>query len=654
MTTAIPSRARRSGADRPPPDWDLVYRRNSIERLKRDRPGLDVRDELPSLIERGYEDIPEEEVVRLYWWGLAHDKPKIGTFMVRIKVPGGLVRPDQVRALGRIAREYGRDEAELTTRQGIQLHWVRMEKLPEVLGVIEAAGLTTAGAEGDTVRNITGCPVAGLTAEEPFDVTPIISEVAGFFYGNPEYSNLPRKHKYTIAACSAQCNAPEIHDVALIATVRDGRPGFGLRIGGGMANTPRISRDIGVFVPAEDTVEVLKAVTDAWQRDLRYRVSRAKARIKFMMDDYGPQGVREKVEEQLGRRLEDGFAPEPAPEVDHMGVHPQRQEGLVYIGVPVPAGRVTGSMLERLGELLDDLGADLRFTRQQNFIIGNVPASRVEEVKALLTELGLPVDRGRAYARSLACTSHRFCNYSVAETKGKLDVMLGRLTDRFGAERIGDLAIHMDGCPHACAQHWVGEIGLQGTTTRKEGADERVEAYDLTVGGGLGTRTAIGRRLMRRVPTDEIDDVIERLVEGWLAERVARGDAGYTFGDFASERSDEELIGLASDTGAKSAPSGPAPAEAAEAVVTVRIPGPLLDLVGGADEIEVTARTVGEALAAVAKEHPAFGAQVTPDGKVAEAFLVAVGEEDIRSLAGLATEVTAGSDITVVMAMSGG
>ena len=648
MTATLPPRARRS--DRPAPDWDLVYRRNSIERLKRDHPGLDVRNELPALIERGYEDIPEEEVVRLYWWGLAHDKPKIGTFMVRIKVPGGLVSAEQVKALARIARDHGRDEAELTTRQGIQLHWVRMEKLPEVLAEIEACGLTTAGAEGDTVRNITSCPVAGLTEDEPFDVTPIIREVADFFWGNPDYSNLPRKHKYTFSACPAQCNAPEIHDVALIATVKDGRNGFGLRIGGGMANTPRIARDIGVFVPVEDTVEVLQAVTNAWQNDLRYRVSRAKARIKFMMDDYGPEGVRAKVEEALGRSLEDGVTPEPTSDADHIGVFPQRQEGLVYIGVPVPSGRVTGTLLDALGDLLQSLGsADIRFTRQQNFIIGNVPADRVDEVKARLAELGLPVDRSRAYARSLACTSHRFCNYSVAETKGKLDVVLDKLTQKFGAEQIGDLAIHMDGCPHACAQHWVGEIGLQGTTTRIGDSEERVEAYDLTVGGGLGTRTAIGRRLMRRVPTDEVDIVMERLVGGWLEERAARGDASFTFGDFANSRSDDDLVALA--TGAETVSNE---ADAAEGAVVVRLPGPLLELVGGADEIEVHATTVGEALEAVSKENPRFRATVMPHGKVEATFLVTVADEDIRNLDGLATKVSSGAEIGIVMAMSGG
>ncbi len=649
MTSTLP-RPKRSVADTPPPDWDLVYKRNYIERLKRDRPPLHVRDELPDLIERGYEDIPEEDLVRLYWWGLAHDKPKIGTFMVRVKVAGGLVKPAQLHALARIAKDYGRDEAELTTRQGIQLHWVEMAKLPEVLAAIEEAGLTTSGAEGDTVRNITGCPVAGLTHDELFDVTPVIAEVAGHFYGNPEFSNLPRKHKYTISACTAQCNAPEISDVALLATEKHGRHGFALRIGGGMTNTPRISRDVGVFIPREETVETLAAVTNAWQRDLRYRISRAKARIKFMMDDYGPEGMRAKIEEALGRPLEDGVAPEPVRDADHLGVHPQRAregaDGLVYIGVPVSSGRVTGTALERLATLVEGFGGDIRFTRQQNFIISNVPAERVEDVKIVLDELGFDVDRGRAFGRSLACTSHRFCNYSVAETKGKLEEMLDELTAHYGAQEIGDLAVHMDGCPHACAQHWIGEVGLQGTTTRVDGSDERVEAYDLTVGGGLGTRTAIGRRLLRRVPTGEINGVMDRLVGAWLSERNTRGDSSFTLGDFCNAHSDEELIAIANN-----AEVG---AGAADTSVAVRLPGPLLPLVNGEDRLDVQAATVGEALAAVALRFPEFGATVLPGGKVAEAFLVAIGDDDIRGLDGLQTPVHPDQDIVIVMAMSGG
>ena len=645
MTSTLPSVRKKADADKPV-DWDLVYKRNYIERLKRDRPPMNIPNEWDELIARGYEDIPEEDIVRLYWYGLAHDKPKMGTFMVRVKVPGGLVTAAQLRALATISKTYGRDEAELTTRQGIQLHWVELAKLPETLAQITAAGLTTTGAEGDTVRNITGCPVAGIEAGELFDVNPTIEAVAKHFYGNPEFSNLPRKHKYTIASCPSQCNAPEISDVALIAIEKDGRAGYALRIGGGMTNTPRISKDLGVFVPVGETIEVLEAVTNTWQRDLKYRISRAKARIKFMMDDYGPVKLRLAIEQTLGRKLEDGLAPEPHSEADHLGVHAQKQAGLFYIGVPVPTGKVTGTLLAAIADAIEPFGGDVRFTRQQNFVIGNVPQAKLDDVKALLSELGLPVERGRAFGRSIACTSHKFCNYSVAETKGKLEEVLDELTEHYGAETIGDLAIHMDGCPHACAQHWIGEVGLQGTTTRVDGSEERIEAYDLTVGGGLGTRTAIGRRLMRRVPTHEINAVMDRLVGAWLAERNERGDASFTLGDFTNAHDDAELVAIATDTEVG--------AHVVDDVVAVRVPGPLLELVNGEDRVDVHAPTVGEALAAVAAKFPAFGPRVIPSGAVSEEFLVAIGDDDIRTLDGLDTPVQPGVDIVIVMAMSGG
>jgi ferredoxin-nitrite reductase len=647
----LSTRVRRSRADRPAPDWEQVYRRNFLERLKRDRPPVEVRTELPDLIGRGYEAVAEEDMVRLHWWGIAHDKPKIGTFMVRIKVPGGLLTAAQVRGLGRIARAHGRDGVELTTRQGAQLHWVPMGELPAVVAEVEAIGLSTSGAEGDTVRNVTGCPVAGLSGQDLFDVTPVLREVAEFFDGSPDYVNLPRKHKYTISACPAQCNAPEIADVALVGVLHGGRRGFALRVGGGMANTPRISQDVGVFVPVEDTVEVLRAVTDAWQRDLRYRMSRARARIKFMMDDLGPEAFRARVEEQLGRPLDDGLAPAPVGEADHLGIHPQRRGGLVHLGVPVPSGRVTGSVLELLADLVEDLGGDVRLTRQQNIVLGHVPGRRIEEVLARLVEIGLPADRGRAVGRSIACTSNRFCNYSVAETKDKLDEVLTTLGDRHGRDRIDDLTIHLDGCPHACAQHWIGEIGLQGTTTHV--GDERVEAYDLSVGGGLGRRTAIGRRLLRRIPTDEVADVLDRLVGVWLAERASEPDAAPTFGDFCDRHSDEELLAIAV--------GGPAPADepldpdtSATAGVVVQVPGPLQRFVGGADELAATGATVGEVLAGIARRHPEFGTTVIPDGAVAGAFLITHGDDDIRNLEGLNTPVAPGDVITVVMAMAGG
>src|ERR671931_398122 len=255
--------ATRPVREKPPATWDLVLKRNPVERIKQEKSPLGILDELPALIAAGYESVPEEDLVRLKWWGLYHDKPKIGTFMLRIKLAGGLLDPAQLRAIGDLSNSFGRGDGELSTRQNVQLHWLELAALPEVFERLHAAGLTSAGAWGDTVRNITGCPVAGLAADELFDATPVVAEAAAFFYGNPDYSNLPRKHKITIAACAGRCNAPEINCIALVGAVHEGAEGFAVRVGGGLSSVPRLARDLGVFVPKNETIEVLRALLDA-------------------------------------------------------------------------------------------------------------------------------------------------------------------------------------------------------------------------------------------------------------------------------------------------------------------------------------------------------------------------------------------------------
>jgi sulfite reductase beta subunit-like hemoprotein/molybdopterin converting factor small subunit len=650
-----PVRVRRPASEGPgkEPTWDLIVKRNAIERHKREKFPLDIINELPDMISRGYEAIPEEDIVFLSWWGLMHDKPKVGTFMVRIKVPGGRVLPEQLLELGRLSKEYGRNYGELTTRQGIQLHWVRLDQLPEVLAAIEGAGLTTAGGEGDTVRNVTSCPVAGVDRAELFDVTPLVAEVSKFFSGNRDYSDLPRKHKYTISACPAQCNAPEIHDVALVGTVKDGRLGYGVRIGGGLSVTPRISQDMGVFVPAEPTaevIEVLRAITDTWQNDLRYRVSRVKARIKFMVDDYGPEAIRRMVEERLGRALEEGEAPPPSYDDDHLGVHPQKQEGLVYVGVPVAMGWISGDQLVGLGELLGSFGGEARFTRAQNFIVTNVPEGKVDWLRRSLAGLGFEPEQSKLYARSVACTDHQFCNYSVAETKGKLKDLLPELERRFGVESVEGLRIHMDGCPHACAQHWIGDIGLQGTTATDAASGQRVQAYNLRLRGGLGTRAAIGVPLLRRIPEDRIIDVVCRLVGSWLEERDAAG-GDLSFPAFLDGHDDDELRSICAGDEGVAAGEEEAPAKRP----VVRVPGMLIEAAGGADVVEVATGTVAEVIAELRTRYPALVAQVIgDDGEVVSSMNLFIGEEDFRALGGMEAKLLPGQELTILPALSGG
>src|SRR5437764_1062380 len=340
------------------PSWESVYERNSVERIKRDRPPLGIRDELPATSPAGYEQMAEEDIARLHWWGLYHDKPKIGTFMLRVKIPSGIVSSAKLRAIGEVSNRYGRGDAELTTRQCIQLHWLELAALPGVFADLEAAGITSAGGCGDTVRNITGCPVSGLAADELFDSTPVVEGATAEFYGNPAWANLPRKHKYSISSCPDRCNAPEINCVSLLGTVNGSREGYAVHVGGGLSSVPRIARDLGVFVPKEEANEILGAVTSVWSEDLKYRMSRVKARLKFMVDDIGPEGILERVETKLGRTLERyELPPVSAQPSAHIGVHAQK-DGRSFIGVPVPLGLSSGDQLIAVAELVDSFGGD--------------------------------------------------------------------------------------------------------------------------------------------------------------------------------------------------------------------------------------------------------------------------------------------------------
>jgi sulfite reductase beta subunit-like hemoprotein len=522
------------------PTWESVLERNSVERIKRDKPPLAIRDELPSLIAAGYDRMPEEDIVRLQWWGLYHDKPKIGTFMLRVKIPGGILTSAKLRAIGEVSNRYGRGEAELTTRQCIQLHWLELAALPEVFADLEAAGITSAGGCGDTVRNITGCPVSGLAADELFDSTPVVDAAAAEFYGNPAWANLPRKHKYSIASCADRCNAPEINCVSLVGVANGGRDGYAVLVGGGLASVPRIARDLGVFVPKEAANEILGAVTSVWSEDLKYRQSRVKARLKFMVDDLGAEGMLERVEARLGRTLE-RFELEPL-EVQpsaHVGVHPQKQEGLSYLGVPVPLGLVSGDQLVEIADLAESFGGDVRLTRQQNLILTGVPDHLVASVLAGLDAIGLPLDANGVWANSIACTGEPHCNFSVGETKTRLQALVEHLEATFGDD-VAELRLHLDGCPHACAQHWVGDLGFQATTG-KDADGNRVSAYDIFVRGSLGPSPQIGGSLFRRVPSELIEPAVAGLVRGWLAQR----GPGESFADFQRRLSDDELGALA-------------------------------------------------------------------------------------------------------------
>ena len=519
----------------------MVLKRNSVERLKHELFPTDLAGQWDRLAETPYEKLPEEDIVRLQWFGMYHDKPKIGTFMMRVKIPSGILSAEGLRTIGEISEIYGRDQGELTTRQNFQLHYITLDKFPEILQKLQSVGLTTMGGCGDVVRNITGCPVAGVDRDELFDVTPLVAEAAGFFYGNREYSDLPRKHKISIAACRHQCNAPEINCVALVGMVKDGREGFAVRVGGGQSSTPRLSRHLGVFITREQAMPVMRAIIDVWQGTTEYRISRVKARLKFMIDDYGAEEFRRLVEARLGFALEDLAAtPIPETESDHMGVCEQKQPGLNYVGFPVYLGLMSGRQMREIAALTASFGGDIRLTRRQNFIITGIPAARLDDVIAQVGAIGFPLDANGLYASSIGCIGDPHCNYAVTPTKTKLATIIERLVNQFG-EQVGGLKLNLDGCPHACAQHWTGDIGLQGTTSRGP-AGEPQEAFDIILRGGLGRDAAIGKPMIRRVPSAMVEDYVARLFGAYLERR----NPSETFTHFCVRTPDTDLISIAS------------------------------------------------------------------------------------------------------------
>src|SRR5437870_4149386 len=380
---AVPRRER-------PLTQEEVLRRNSVERMKLEKHPFDVIHDIPRFIEMPYEAIPEEDILRMQWYGLYHDKPKVGEFMIRVKIPNGTLTPDQLQTIGEFSIQHGQNSGELTTRQCVQIHHVRLASMPPMFELFKAAGLANAGACGDNLRNITGCPVAGIDPEEWFDPRPTIAECVAAFSGNREYGNLPRKHKHTISACPYHCNAPEIHDIALVGTRQGGKDGYAIWVGGGLSSVPRIGKPLGCFIEPSETLEVLRGLMDVWRTDLRYRMSRAKARFKFMIMDDGPEKTLERLQEHLGRTLtplEEN--PRPKGRTEHMGIHPQKQDGFCYIGFPVFPGLISGDQMIRIAEVVREFGKEFRITREQNFIITDVPEEKVDTVVARIADIGI-------------------------------------------------------------------------------------------------------------------------------------------------------------------------------------------------------------------------------------------------------------------------
>jgi sulfite reductase (ferredoxin) len=537
-----PRAARAAGRPRGEGQWAVGHREplNPNERTKKDDNPLHVRQRIETIYaHHGFASIdPADLRGRFRWFGLyTQRKPGIDGgrtallepeeledeyFMLRVRVDTGQLDQAQLRTIAEISRRYARDTADITDRQNVQLHWVRIEDVPEIWRRLEAVGLSTTEACGDCPRVVLGSSVAGVAAAEVIDATPAIREIVSRYIGSEEFSNLPRKFKTAIAWLP---DVPyEVNDISFLGVVHPERgPGFDLWVGGGLSTNPMVAQRLGVWVPLAEVPEVWAAVTGAF-RDYGYRRLRHKARLKFLVADWGVAKFREVLErEYLGRSLVDGPAPElPARPIDHIGVHPQR-DGLHYVGATAVAGRVSGATLAGLADLAAAHGSGrVRLTAYQKILVLDVPAERTAALIDGLAAIGLSARPSAVRRGVMACTGLEFCKLAIVETKALAADLVTRL-ERTLADLDADITININGCPNACARTQVADIGLKGQIVMGAGGAQ-VEGFQVHLGGGLalaaGEESSFGRKLRGlKTTADELPGYVERLVGRYLAGR---------------------------------------------------------------------------------------------------------------------------------------
>ncbi|NQU37884.1 MAG: nitrite/sulfite reductase [Actinobacteria bacterium] len=530
---------------------------NPNERTKKDDDGLNVRARVENIYsKRGFASIdPGDLRGRLRWWGLytqrapGIDGGRTATlepeeldaefFMLRVRSDGGQLSVEQLRTIANISTEFARDTADITDRQNIQLHWIRIEDVPEIWSRLEAVGLGSTEACGDTPRVVLGSPVAGVAADEIIDGTPAIHEIVSRYVGDPRYSNLPRKFKTAISGSPHQDVAHEINDVSFVGVIHpEFGPGFDVFVGGGLSTNPMFAKRLGTWVSIEDVPDVWEGIISIF-RDYGYRRLRTRARIKFLMADWGPEKFREVLEtEYLKRPLEDGPAP-TAPtgsRHDHIGVHPQ-VDGNFYVGAAPTVGRVSGDRLAKLAALTESVGSDrIRLTAHQKLVVLDVPADKIETFVAGLEALELQVTPSEFRRGTMACTGIEYCKLAIVETKGRATALVAELEDRLPTfDR--PLTINGNGCPNSCARFQVADIGFKGSlVTNDEG--ETVEGFQVHLGGSLGPDADLGRKLRaHKVTAAQMPDYVQRVTEKYSA---GRGDEE-SFAHWASRADDADL-----------------------------------------------------------------------------------------------------------------
>jgi len=487
---------------------------NRIEAMKAEKDGLDVQEDLARFAREGWKTLGDDDKERLKWVGVFHRRPTPGHFMMRVRMPNGIVSAAQARLLGEITREAGRASgrpiADVTTRQQIQLRWVTLENVPEVIARLEAAGLSSLQTGMDNIRGIIGCPATGLTPGELLDTAPIATAFQKIFLGNKEFTNLPRKFNVTITGCLEHCTGGETQDISLTPAVAGHEPGFNLAVGGKQGSGgPVFATPLDAFVRPDEAADVCAAIALVF-RDHGPRESRSKARLAFLLEVWGAARMRAELEKRLGRSLPPaGADARLATHTDHVGVFRQKQAGLNYVGLKTPVGRLTGEQLLELARLAEQYGrGELRFTPLQNVLLPHVPDARLGDLTQEPLLRALPYNPSEVARGLVACTGTDFCNLALIDTKTRALALAKEFEARFGSTR--PIAVRWSGCPAGCGNHHTADIGLQGCKVKVNG--KIVDGVHVFVGGRGGADARAGLRILEDLPCDQLPEVLERLV----------------------------------------------------------------------------------------------------------------------------------------------
>jgi sulfite reductase (ferredoxin) len=510
-----------------------------VERLKLAKNPWEAWDEVRQFAREGRGSVlPEWTGVYFKWWGVYTQGDGLGVtggkggeglasdyFMMRIGMPNGMLTAHQTHVIADLTAKYARGIADITTRQNIQLHWLAIDGLVDVVDALTAIGLSPKGACGDVVRNVTGCPIAGMDKHELLDASPLAREIAEKLTANPEFYNLPRKFKIMVSGCPIWCSYPEINDVALtaLARVKDGveEIGYSLRVGGGLSTEPHLAVRMNAFIPQDKAYDTVKAICEIYREQDELRVSRTHARIKYLFMKHGwtAESMLAAIEAKLGYSFDPADEGPIADDVyrDHVGVHPQKQAGLSSVGVTVINGRLTPEQLHGLATLSEQYGdGHLRATIGQNIVLVNIPNAQTREVVEKISALGLQVEPTVFFRGAVACTGTEFCKLAIAETKGFNKWLVGELEDRL-PEFDQQLRLHVTGCTNSCGQSWIADLGLEGKKIKKDG--KTVDAFYFCVGGALGEHAGIARQIGFRAAAEDCPEAIERLLRGYMEQR---------------------------------------------------------------------------------------------------------------------------------------